>query len=77
MYFGRCLVRWWMASVVAIPVSALTALEQQDGHLTQVEVDKVACLVRHVRAEVSADDAVPGRVVLLVELFLDVRGDIL
>ena len=34
-------------------------------------------LVRHVRAEVAADDAVPGRVVLFVELLLDVGGDVL
>ena len=30
-----------------------------------------------VRSEVSAHDAVPGRVVLLVELLLDVGGDVL
>ena len=34
-------------------------------------------LVRHVRAKVAADDAVPRRVVLFVELLLDVRRYIL
>ena len=34
-------------------------------------------LVRHIRAEVTADDAMPGGVVLLVEFFLDESGDIL
>ena len=34
-------------------------------------------LVRHVAAEVAADDAVSGGNVLLVELLLDVRGDVL
>jgi len=34
-------------------------------------------LVRHVRAEVAANDAVPGRVVLFVELLLDESGDVL
>ena len=34
-------------------------------------------LVCNVRAEVPADDAVPGRVVLLVELLLDEGGNIL
>lgn len=55
----------------------LTALEQQDGYLAQVEVDEVARLVGHVRSEVAANDAMPGRVVLLVELFLDECGDVL
>lgn len=58
-------------------VSALAALEEQYRHLAQVEVDEVARLVRHVRAEVAADDAVPCGVVFLVELFLDVGGDVL
>jgi len=34
-------------------------------------------LVRDVAAEVSADDAVPSGVVLLVELLLDEGGDVL
>lgn len=55
----------------------LTALEQQDGHLSQVEVDEVARLVSHVGAEVAANDAMPGRVVLFVELLLDVCSDVL
>ena len=34
-------------------------------------------LVRHVAAEVTADDAVPCGVVLFVELFLDVGSNVL
>ena len=45
--------------------------------MTEVEVDEVLGLVGDVRAEVAADDAVPGGVVLLVELLLDVGGDVL
>ena len=52
-------------------------LEEEDSDLTKVEVDEVLGLVGHVRAEVTADDAVPRRVVLLVELLLDVRRNIL
>lgn len=49
----------------------LAALEQQNGHLAQVEVDEVARLVRHIRPEVSPHNAVPCRVVLLIKLLLD------
>lgn len=43
-------------------------LEQQNGHLTQVEVNKMLGLMSHVAAKVPPNDAVPGGVVLLVKL---------
>lgn len=55
----------------------LAALEQEDGDLAEVEVDEVARLVRHVRAEIAAHDAMPRRVVLLVKLLLDKRSNVL
>jgi len=45
--------------------------------LSEIEVNEMPSLVCHVGPEVSADDAMPGRVVLLVELLLDVGGDVL
>lgn len=45
--------------------------------LTQVEVDEVLRFVGDVGAKVAADDAVPGWVVLLVELLLDEGSDVL
>ena len=45
--------------------------------MSQVEVDEVLRLVRHVAAEIAADDGVPCGVVLFVELLLDVGGDVL
>ena len=46
----------------------LARLEQQDGHLTKVKVDKVLGLVCDVGAKVAPDNAVPCGVVLLVKL---------
>lgn len=40
-------------------------LEQQNSDLSEIEVDEVLCLVRHVRSKVAANDAVPCRRVLL------------
>ena len=54
----------------------LAALEEKNGDLAKVEVDKMAGLVCDVGAEVSADDAMPGGVILLIEFFLDVGGDV-
>ena len=45
--------------------------------MTEVEVDEVLGFVGDVRAEVTANDAVPSGVVLLVEFLLDVGGDVL
>jgi len=44
--------------------------------LTEVEVDKVLRLVRDVGSEITAYDAMPSRIVLFVELLLDVAGDV-
>lgn len=52
-----------------IPIKNSSAgLKEQNGYLAQVEVNKMLCLVGDVAAEVSPDDAVPGRVVLLIKL---------
>ena len=45
--------------------------------MTEVEVDEVLGLVGNVGTEVSAHDAMPGWVVLFVELLLDEGGDVL
>jgi len=58
-------------------VRHLAGFEEEDGHLSEVEVDEVLRLVRNVGAKIAADDAMPSGVVLLVELLLDVARDIL
>lgn len=55
----------------------LAALEEQYSNLAEIEVDKVAGLVGNIGAKVAADDAMPSWVVFLVELFLDVCGNVL
>uniref|UniRef100_A0A3Q2NT48 Uncharacterized protein n=1 Tax=Fundulus heteroclitus TaxID=8078 RepID=A0A3Q2NT48_FUNHE len=50
---------------------------KQNGHLAQVEVNKMLCLVSDVAAEVPPDDAVPGWIVLLHAHLLDVGSDVL
>ena len=51
--------------------------EQQDGHLSEVEVNEVLRFVRDVTSEVPSHNAVPRGVVFLVELFLDEGRDVL
>jgi len=58
-------------------MSDLTRLEEENGYLTEIEVDEMLRLVRDVTAEIPAHDAMPRRVVLFVKLFLDVGGDVL
>jgi len=45
--------------------------------LSKIEIDEVLGLVSDVTAEVTPDDAMPRRVVLFVELLLDVSRDVL
>ena len=60
-----------------VNMNKLSALEEEDGDLSQIEVYEMFRLVGDVGTEVSSHDAMPGWVVLLVELFLDVGGNVL
>uniref|UniRef100_A0A8D3BU05 Dynein light chain n=1 Tax=Scophthalmus maximus TaxID=52904 RepID=A0A8D3BU05_SCOMX len=51
-------------------------LEQQDGHLTQVEVNEMLGLMSHVAAKVPPNDAVPGWVIFLVKLLLGTKANV-
>lgn len=55
----------------------LTALEKQYCHLAQIKIDEMTRLMGHIRSEITSDNAMPRRIVLLVELFLDIRSYIL
>ncbi len=61
-----------------MPLSiSLCSLEQEDGGLAEVEVDKVPRLMRHERAKVSPHNTVPDGLMLAVKLLLDVRCNVL
>jgi hypothetical protein len=55
----------------------LTTLEQQNGDLAQVKVDKVSRFMGDVAAKVATDYTMPGWVVLFVELLLDESCNVL
>ena len=59
------------------PSAYSAGLEEEDGHLSEIEVDEVLGLVGNVGTEVSAHNAMPSWVVLLVEFLLDEGSDIL
>lgn len=49
-------------------------LEEQDGHLAQVEINEVFGLVSHVASEVPSNNAVPGWVIFLVKLLCEQKN---
>lgn len=55
----------------------LARLEEKNCHLPKIEIDKVPGLMSDIRAKVPSYNAVPGWVVLLVKLFLDVSSYVL
>jgi len=55
----------------------LSRLEEEDGDLAEVEIDKVLGFVGDIRTKVTAHNRMPCGVVLLVELLLHIRCDIL
>lgn len=57
--------------------TSLSALKEKNGYLAKVEIDKMSCFVRHVATEITSYNAMPRRVVLLIELFLDICRNIL
>ena len=61
----------------AFAMARSAGLEEEDSNLTEIEVDEMLGLVGNIGAEVTAHDAVPGGVVLLVEFLLDEGGDVL
>lgn len=57
--------------------TSLSALKEENGYLTKVEIDKMSCFVRHVATEITSYNAMPRWIVLLIEFFLDKRRNVL
>lgn len=53
------------------------ALEQQDCHLIDIEIDETAFFMCDERTERASSDAVPSGLVFIVELLFDIRSDVL
>ena len=53
-----------------------TRFEQQDGHLSHIEIDEVLGLMGDIGSEITSDHTVPSWVVFLIELLLDVGGNV-
>ncbi|KAJ0063718.1 hypothetical protein NL108_006655, partial [Boleophthalmus pectinirostris] len=51
--------------------------EKQNSHLAQVKVNEMLCLVSHIAAEVSPDNAVPSEIANNVPHLFDVRCNVL
>lgn len=72
----RRILKGWGGDGWTDVVDVLAALEEEDGDLTEIEVDEMTSLVSNITAEVAANDAVPSWVVLLVEFLLYVGSDV-
>ena len=57
--------------------TCLTGLEEENGHLSEIEINEVPRFMCHVGAKVSSDYTMPCRVILLVKFLLDVSSNIL
>ena len=71
--------RWHKAGVILLRFarSFLTRFEQKDCYLSKIEIDKVLRFMCHVRTEVTAHNAMPCGVILLVKFLLDIRSNVL
>lgn len=57
--------------------TSLSALKEENGYLSKVEIDEMSCFVRHIATEITSYNAMPRWVVLFIELFLDKRRNVL
>lgn len=57
-------------------LSFLTTFEEQHGNLSDVEVNEVMCFMSDVGAKISADHAVPCRIVFPIKLFFYVCSNV-
>ena len=63
--------------VISIPLSFLAALKEKNSDLSQVKINEMFRLMRDIWTEISSYNNMPGWIVFLVELPLDIGRHIL
>ncbi|KAJ0062057.1 hypothetical protein NL108_015271, partial [Boleophthalmus pectinirostris] len=58
-------------------IQLLARLKEQNGHLPEVEVNKMLCLMCNITSKVSSNNAVPCGVVLLRLYLFDISSNVL
>lgn len=58
-------------------MAILTTLKEKNGNLSKVKIDEVFCLVRYIAAKIATNNAMPSRIILLVEFLFDVGCNVL
>ena len=69
--YNQMNVAKWLETISNFELFSSAWLEEQNGYLSKIKINKVFGFMSHIGAKVSPDYAMPCWVVFLIELFLD------